>query len=159
MDRPKSLIMDLTHFTDDLPDDDVRGLVARHGVSFEVHPEAVSFSGGRRGDGWTIDLFATRSEADGELHGGEVTHHLDDVLRAIARAVIPRFDGNAHPDNVIVELGHYTGAVIVDPRKEFQEQVRLRMSIHDAVEDGDAANERAAMEDIRSKLLELGCRG
>ena len=158
-DSPHSLIMDLTHFTTGLPEHEVRGLAERHGVHFEVHPEHLGFADGRKRSGWSLDLFAARSEADAELHGRDVSHHLDDVLRAIARAAIFP-EGEQVPEGMSVEFGVYNGAVIVDTKHDFKEEVRLRISVHDRLEDdGDDTDERSFVDELRKRLLELGCKG
>jgi hypothetical protein len=123
-DHPRHSILPVDHWTTGLSDEELRGLAERHEVSFEVHPRQVGGQGGVVRDGWTIDLYGSRSEADEDLRLRDAAEHLDDVLRSIARAVVPDDTASLH-----VELAPFTGAVRVDPKRGFAEQVRLRVQL------------------------------
>ncbi|MCB9620707.1 MAG: hypothetical protein H6721_18400 [Sandaracinus sp.] len=156
MDHPRHSILPVDHWTSDLEDDDLRGLADRHHVSFEVHPHELAYEGEVRRDGWVVDLYGERSEADAELHLRDAAAHLDDVLRAIARSVVPDDTHSVH-----IELSPFTGAVRVDPHRGFAEEVRLRMTIEAmttaraSLVDGVEIDRLAT---ITQRLEELGCR-
>ena len=86
----------------------------------------------------------------------ELRLQLDDVLRAIARSVVPDDTHSVH-----IELSPFTGAVRVDPHRGFAEEVRLRMTIEAmttaraSLVDGVEIDRLAT---ITQRLEELGCR-
>ncbi|MBX3247382.1 MAG: hypothetical protein KF901_09380 [Myxococcales bacterium] len=155
-DHPRHSILPVDHWTTGLSDDELRGLAERHGVTFEVHPHQVVAEGGLRREGWEIDLYGSRSEADDELALHQAARHLDDVLRSIARAVVPDDTASLH-----AELSPFTGAVRVDPKRDFTEQVRLRVSLEpmtDARPSLVAGVESDWLSRVTSRLEALGCR-
>ncbi len=153
---PRHSILPVDHWTTGLSDDDLRGLGARHEVRFEVHPHLIGVDGSIRRDGWTVDLYGARSEADEALHLRDAAEHLDDVLRCIARAVVPEDTASLH-----VELSPFTGAVRVDPKRGFAEQVRLRVSIEPMATARQSMlpiAESGRVHEISQRLEQLGCR-
>ena len=154
--EPRHSILPVDHWTTGLSEEELRGLVERHSVSFEVHPHQIGIDGSVRRDGWTIDLYGMRSEADEELHLPDAAEHLDDVLRSIARAVVPEDTAALH-----VELSPFTGAVRMDPKRGFAEQVRLRVSIEPmttARQSIVAGVETDWVSDVSARLEALGCK-
>ena len=114
------------HRTQGVADDDLRGLVARHSVSFELGPnQVVGPSGELLRRGWLVDLFGRQSAADAALPYGQVHHHVHDVLHAVAATLVP------HDRRGVVNaaLERFTGAVRLDPRRGFAEEVRLRIQL------------------------------
>ena len=119
-------IYPVDHFSHDIPEAALRGLVERHDVSFELGPNQVVGAGGeivRRG--WVVDLYARESEADAALPAGELTHHVFDVLHALARTLVPEERRGV----VNAQLERFTGAVRIDPRHDYDEEVRLRIQL------------------------------
>jgi hypothetical protein len=155
------------HFTTGLSDEQLRGVVARHRVSFEVAPHHTL---GRSREwvraGWAVDLLGRRSDADGKLHLGDAGRHVHDVLHVIAHAVT-----TPEPTGVRITLEPYTGSLQYDPRHDFEQMVRLRVLIEPrasgAVEAGGEADgdeplepelhdDALAMEEIVARLEALG---
>lgn len=136
------------HWTTGIEGRDLRGLVERHKVFFEVlsdHGAGPDQALVRRG--WTVDLYGRRSASDAALKMHEAGEHIHDVLHAVATACLPQ------ADNVSVALTPYTGAVHLN-QKEDVEEVRLRVLVHprDASNDGGVG----AMEHLTKSLEALG---
>lgn len=151
-------VFPVDHHTRDVADEDLRGLVARHAVTFEISPNQVAMAGGeiaRRG--WLVDLYGRQSAADAALPYGEVHHHVHDVLHAVAATLVP--EGRRGP--LHAQLERFTGAVRLDPRRGFAEEIRLRIQLEPQttarmtlVGDSDTA----WRDEIVSRLEDLGAR-
>jgi hypothetical protein len=112
-------------FSKNIPDEALRGLVSRHDVSFELGPNQVVRDDGLVRRGWVVDLYGKRSAADAKLPSDQVYHHIHDVLHAVAATLVTEESrGVVHAD-----LERFTGAVHIDPRRGFAEEVRLRIQI------------------------------
>ncbi len=147
-------ILPVDHWTHDLAPAELRGLVARHHVVHELVPEQRVSGGTLVRKGWQIDLYGRRSPGDAQLRSMDATEHVHDVLHAIALAVVP-----AEIGQVSVALSPNNGAVFIDTRDDFAEEVRLRITVtpsSDArptlVADGGSAE----MEEITFRLESLG---
>lgn len=125
MTNDRHSIFPVDHFSKDLPEEALRGLVERHGVTFELGPNQVVKKDGVVRRGWVVDLYGRRSAADARLPYGEVHHHIHDVLHAVAATLVTEDRrGVLHLD-----FEPFTGAVRIDPRHDFAEEVRLRIQI------------------------------
>lgn len=147
-------ILPVDHWTHDLKPTELRGLVQRHHVVYELVPEQRVAAGTLVRRGWQIDLYGRRSAADAKLASMEATEHVHDVLHAVALAVVPTEIGQ-----VSVSLSPNTGAVHIDPRDDFAEEVRLRITVTPSSEarptlvaDGGSTE----MEEITFQLEALG---
>lgn len=141
--------------THGVADVDLRGLVARHAVAFEISPNQVAARGDLVRRGWIVDLFGRRSPADAALPYGEIAHHVHDVLHAVAATLVPE---NKRGD-VIASLEQYTGAVRIDPKRDFAEEVRLRIQLEPVTTArGHDATDTAWRDEIASRLTALGAR-
>ena len=119
-------IYPVDHFTRGIADEDLRGLVQRHAVTFELSPHHVLGPDRellRRG--WEVDLYGRQSEADSALTRSEARHHVHDVLHAVAVTLVPE----EHRGALIAPLEQFTGAVRLDPRNDLREEVRLRIQL------------------------------
>ena len=153
-------ILPVDRWTTGLTDDQLRGLLSRHHVRFEVRPhQVVAADRGLTRHGWEVDLYASRSTADDQLSTDDMTDHLYEVLHAVARAITP-----VRAARVAIEMQPNTGAVHLDPRNDFAEEVRLRIVIEP--HEGElrqslvADLERVGTEKtdaITTRLEELGC--
>ena len=151
-------IFPVDHRTHGVPDEALSGLVERHGVTFELGPNQVIGPGGdivRRG--WIVDLYGRPSAADAALPYGEVHHHVHDVLHAVAATLVPE----DRRGMVNAELERFTGAVRLDPRRGFAEEIRLRIQLepHTTARTtmiGDS--DTAWRDEIVERLEELGAR-
>lgn len=112
-------------FTEDIPEHELAGLVARHAITYEIGPHQSARPDGLVRRGWVVDLYGHRSRADEKLPGEEARHHVHDVLHAIARALVP----DDRRGELSVALEPFTGAVRIDPRHDFAEEIRLRIDI------------------------------
>lgn len=158
-------ILPVDRGTTGLTDEQLRGLLLRHRVRFEVRPHLVVSSEAASDErtltrhGWEVDLYASRSRADAELSTDDMSDHLYEVLHAVARAITP-----AGAARVAIEMQPNSGAVHLDPRHDFAEEVRLRIVIEphegDLRESLVADLERIGTEKtdaITERLEELGC--
>lgn len=156
MTEHRHSMVPLEHGTQGLDATQLRGLAERHGVRFEVGPHQISRGAGEIvRHGWVVDLYGARSANDRGLQSDEATHHVHDVLDAIARHVVPRDAGQ-----IAFELEPYTGAVHLDPRRDFLEEVRLRILIEPettARESVIGDTDTQWMSDVSDRLEELGC--
>lgn len=135
------------HWTTGIEGRDLRGLVERHKVFFEVLADhGVGPDHGLVRRGWSIDLYGRRSVADAALKMHEAGEHIHDVLHAVATACLPQMD------SVSVALTPYTGAIHMN-QKEDVEEVRLRLLVHPRAE-GDAGT--AAVDHVTKALEALG---
>lgn len=157
--HPSHSLLPVDHFTTGLTDDQLRGLVARHRVSFEVAPhQALGRSRELVRAGWAVDLLGRRSEADADLHLGDAGHHMHEVLNVVARAVT-----TPEPQGVRITLEPYKGSLHYDPRRDFEQMVRLRVLIEprarplgDGADDPETHDDALAMEDVVARLEALG---
>jgi uncharacterized protein YciU (UPF0263 family) len=117
-------ILPVDHWTHDLKPSELRGLVERHHVVYELVPEQRVAAGAIVRRGWQIDLYGRRSAADATLSWTDATDHVHDVLHAVAVAVVP-----AEIGQISVSLSPNTGAVFIDARNDYAEQVRLRITV------------------------------
>lgn len=147
--------LEIDPFTEGLSKDDLAALATRHGVRYEIGANQLVKPGGvQERHGWMLDLYGSRSKDDQKLEGETASHHVHDVLRAIARVVAP-----SHIAEALVHKEPYNGSVFVDPHKNFLEEVRLRIVIEPGPDDhtpgtsGPVAN---VVEEMRKKLSELG---
>jgi hypothetical protein len=116
-------ILPLDHFTTGLSREQLKGLVERHAIRFEVSPyQKVGSAGELLREGWTIDLYGSRSEADAALGHDEATRHVHDVLHALAICIRP-----AIPEGLLVEDEPFHGKTVLDPRNDFAEEVHKRV--------------------------------
>ncbi len=136
---------------------DLRGLVARHQVAFELGPNQVAKDGDITRRGWVVDLYGRRSAADAALPYGEVVHHVHDVLHAVAATLVPEDRRGL----VMAKLEPFTGAVRIDTKHDFAEEVRLRIQLEPPtttrmtlVDDADTA----WRDEIVAQLTALGAR-
>jgi hypothetical protein len=119
-------IYPVDHFSKDVSEEDLKGLVARHAVSFEIGPHQTLGSERevlRRG--WVVDLYGHPSPADAGMPRAEKNHHIHDVLHAVAITLVPE-DRRGLVD---AQLERFTGAVRLDPRNDFAEEIRLRIQL------------------------------
>lgn len=142
-----------THGVDDR---DLRGLVERHQVVFEIAPNQVVKDRELIRRGWVVDLYGRPSAADAALSYGEKTHHVHDVLHAVAATLVPV----EHRGLVNATLEHFTGAVRIDAR-DFAEEVRLRIQLEPPTTArttmiGD--EDTAWRDEIMERLHEVGAR-
>ncbi len=118
-------ILPLDHFTTGLTREQLCGLVERHSVRFEVSPyQGVSRAGDLVREGWTLDLYGSRSKADAALGHDAATRHVHDVLHAVAIAIRP-----AIPDGLVVEDEPFHGKTVLDPQHDFAEEVHKRVYV------------------------------
>ena len=147
--------LEIDPFTEGLSKDDLQALATKHGVRYEVGANQLVKPGGvTERHGWIVDLYGSRSKEDAKLEGEEVSHHVHDVLRAIARVVAP-----SHIAEALVHKEPYNGSVFVDPHKNFLEEVRFRIVIEPGPEDHSAGTSGPVadvVEEMRKKLSELG---
>lgn len=150
-------ILPVDAYTSGLRDDQIAGLVARHGVRFEIGPNQIT----RRDEsitrhGWVIDLYGVRSSDDARMPSDAANDHVWDVLSVIAHAVLPSDEG---PLDIDVEP--YAGRVVVDPKRNYLEEVQLRMTVQLETEArlsmvGEA--DTTVTDRIADKLIALGAR-
>jgi hypothetical protein len=123
MSHSKS-ILPIDHWTTGLDAAQLRGLAERHRVVYEVAADHTVKSHALVRSGWFIDLYGRKSEADAALRFTEHTEHIHDVLHALARSIVP-----AEHDHVAVHLSQHDGAVRLDTKDGFAEEVRLRVHV------------------------------
>lgn len=143
--------------THGVEDRDLRGLVERHQVVFEIAPNQVVKNRELIRHGWVVDLYGRPSAADAALSYGEKTHHVHDVLHAVAATLVPE----EHRGMVNATLEHFTGAVRIDTRGDFAEEVRLRILLEPPTTArmtlvGDA--DTAWRDEIIERLHDVGAR-
>jgi len=151
-------VFPVTAFSEGLTPEQLRGLVQRHDVTFETGPlQTIAPGGGGivRG-GWTLDLWGQRSAMDGKLDMSEATHHVHDVLQTIANEVLP-----SDVPGLVFAIEPYHGELSMDPRRGFQEEVRLSVVIRHDTENRVsryAEKETSWLDEITERLHALGVR-
>ncbi len=153
----RDTLLPIDAFTVGLRDDQLRGLVERHAVRFEVGPQQVVKGGDTLArNGWVLELFGSKSSSDNKLKSSEATDHVWEVLRVIARAVVPDDEGP-----IVIDIEPFSGRVVIDPKRDYREEVPLRMTIQLETtarmsmvgEDDSAITDR-----IADRLVSLGAR-
>lgn len=144
-------------YTSDVRLDDLRGLVVRHSVRFEIGPNQVMKASDTVGrSGWVVDLYGRASADDAKMKSSAANDHVWDVLSVIAHAVLPTDEGQ-----VAIDIEPYSGRVVVDPKRDFLEEVQLRFIVMmetnarmSMVGDDDTA----ITDQIADRLAALGAR-
>lgn len=149
-------ILPVDHWTTGLSPEQLRGLVERHHVVYEVVPEQAVKDHALVRSGWCVDLYGRKSKADAALRFTEHTEHLHDVLHAVATSIVP----DEH-EQVVIQLSPHDGAVHVDAKDDFAEEVRLRIHVHPTTDArptliGDAGGSQ--LDEITGSLSALGVR-
>lgn len=150
-------ILPVDAYSTGLRDDQLSGLVTRHGVRFEIGPNQVTKSGDTIGrHGWVIDLYGVRSADDAKLGSDAANDHVWEVLSVIAHAVLPTDEGP-----LAIDLEPYSGRVVVDPKRNYLEEVQLRVTVQlettarmSMVGEADTT----VTDRIADRLIELGAR-
>jgi hypothetical protein len=118
-------ILPLDHFTTGLSREQLKGLIERHAVRFEVSPyQGVGSAGELVREGWTIDLYGSRSASDKGLGHDEATRHVHDVLHSLAICIRP-----AIPEGLVIEDEPFHGKTVMDPQHDFAEEVQKRIYV------------------------------
>lgn len=118
-------IVPIDHWTTGLTREQLKGLVERHAVRFEVAPyQRVAPDGALTRDGWTIDFYGSPSTADDALERDATVEHVHDVLHALSVAVRPVI-----PDGLVVEDEPFHGKTVLDPHKDFAEETQKRIYV------------------------------
>lgn len=118
-------ILPVDAYSTGLRDDQLAGLVSRHGVRFEIGPNQVVSGHDTIGrHGWVIDLYGVKSKDDAKLRSDQANDHVWEVLSVIARASVPSDEGP-----LAIDFEPYTGRVVIDPRRDYLEEVQLRVIV------------------------------
>ena len=118
-------IVPLDHWTTGLTREQLKGLIERHAVRFEVAPyQRVTLEGSLARDGWTIDLYGSPSPSDRALDHDTAVAHVHDVLYALSIAVRPVI-----PEGLVVEDEPFHGKTVLDPKKDFAEETHKRLYV------------------------------
>lgn len=118
-------ILPIDHWTTGLDREQLRGLVERHGVCFEVTPYTRVDSDGNLGrEGWTIDFYGHGSKNDTQLHGAELARHVHDVLHTVAQAIRPIV-----PEGLVVEDEPFHGKVVLSTLEGAPDEVQKRVYV------------------------------
>lgn len=144
----------------EISDDQLRALLAQHHVRYEVRPhKAATRNGTIETMGWDIDLYGSRSTEEGQLPSAAAPLRLRDVMHAIARALV-----SPETHRVAVEVEQDDGAVHLDPRHHFREEVRARIVVEPLTinpqvhEEGEEPHlEAEETKRLTTRLESLGC--
>lgn len=153
----RDTLLPVDAFTVGLRDDELRGLVERHAVRFEVAPHHVRLPDAPSisKDGYVVELFGSRSASDVGLPSGRANDHVFEVLRALANAVLPSEEGP-----IAIDVESFAARTVMDPKQGFREEVPLRIVIRleTTAGQGSDGDPGAVTERISARLLALGAR-
>ncbi|MCC6389120.1 MAG: hypothetical protein IT167_00860 [Bryobacterales bacterium] len=105
--------------------DQLRELVALHGVRYERWPEYHYVDGKKTAVGFSVELYGIRDH--GEVHlspGDRESMETFDEMRKIAESVLPREDGSTR-----YEVEPYDPSLYIDPRHPERAEVVLKIKI------------------------------